>query len=307
MAEALGGRPLTVRTLDAGADKPLAALPLPAEANPFLGVRGIRLSLRQPAVFATQLRAVLRVAADHPLRVMFPMVATVDELLRGREALDAARASLAAAGVTTGERVEVGIMVEVPSAALIAETLAPHVDFFSLGTNDLAQYVLAADRGNAELTALGDALHPAVLMLIERTVRAGRAAGRWVGVCGELAGDPAAVPVLLGLGVRELSMAPSRVPAVKQVVRATASDGARDLALAALERPRPARCAGSSRSRRAPERPAGRTARTRRRPRGRWAGRRVAGTVTVRCRPSRSELASSSAWCWRARVGARTR
>jgi phosphoenolpyruvate-protein phosphotransferase len=234
VAEALAGRPLTLRTLDAGADKPLPGLPLPAEANPFLGVRGIRLGLRHPEVLATQLRAALRVAADHPLRLLFPMVATLDELLQARRILESARATLAACGVRVPEHVEVGIMVEVPSAALTAGAFAAHVDFFSMGTNDLAQYVLAADRGNAELASLGDALHPAVLLLIDRTVRAAAAAGRWVGVCGELAGDPLAIPVLIGLGVRELSMAPARVPAAKQVVRETSFAAAEALARDAL-------------------------------------------------------------------------
>jgi phosphocarrier protein FPr len=233
-AEALGGRPLTLRTLDAGADKQLPALPLPAEANPFLGVRGLRLSLKYPEVLGTQLRAALRVAADHPLRIMFPMVATVDDLRRAREAVATAGASLTAAGVATPERVELGIMVEVPSAALLAGALAEHVDFFSLGTNDLTQYVLAADRGNAELRGLADGLHPAVLLLVDRTVRAAQAAGRWVAVCGELAGDPAAIPVLIGLGVRELSMAAVRIPAAKRVVRETSLAAAAELATAAL-------------------------------------------------------------------------
>ena len=164
------------------------------------------------------------------------MVTTVDEVRRGPRACSGeARASLAAAGVPCPERVEVGIMVEVPAAALLAEAFVPHVDFFSLGTNDLAQYVLAADRGNADVAALADALHPAVLRLIERVARAAAAAGRRVAVCGEVAGDPLAIPLLLGLGVTELSMAPrAHTPAAKQAVRATDSAPARRLAAAAL-------------------------------------------------------------------------
>ena len=233
-AEGLGGRPLTIRTLDVGADKQLPYLALEREQNPFLGLRGIRLSLRYPELLDGQFRAALRVAADHPIRIMFPMVTTVDEVRQARELLERARKALAGPGVAVPERLDVGIMVEVPAAALLAEAFVPHVDFFSLGTNDLAQYVLAAERGNAEVAALADALHPAVLRLIDLTARAAAAGSRTVAVCGELAGDPAAVPVLLGLGVTELSMAPARIPAVKQLVRATDISVARRLAADAL-------------------------------------------------------------------------
>jgi phosphoenolpyruvate-protein phosphotransferase/dihydroxyacetone kinase phosphotransfer subunit len=224
--EALGARPIVIRTLDVGADKPLAYLAQPLETNPFLGVRGIRLGLERPALLETQLRAIVRVANDHPLRLMFPMVATIEELRAAKEALD-----------RIGERppsLEVGVMVEVPSAALIAAELAPEVDFFSIGTNDLTQYTMAADRGNAGVAALADAMHPAILRLIAGTVDAADAHGRWVGVCGELAGDPIATPLLLGLGVRELSMGAPAIPAVKQAVRATDIPSARELASAAL-------------------------------------------------------------------------
>jgi phosphocarrier protein FPr len=233
VAESLGGRPLTVRTLDIGADKQLAFLPLCAEQNPFLGVRGIRLGLSRPELLRTQLRAILRVAADHPLRIMFPMVTTVDEVRHARELLDEAGASSAEAAAGRS-RVEVGIMVEVPAAALTIEAFLPHVDFFSLGTNDLAQYVLAAERGNAAVAGLADPLHPAVLQLIGRTARAAAAGGRIAAVCGELAGDPAAIPLLLGLGIRELSMAPARIPLAKQAVRATDVGAAGRLARRAL-------------------------------------------------------------------------
>ncbi len=233
-AEALGGRPLTVRTLDAGADKQLPSLSSAQEQNPFLGLRGIRLGLSRPELLATQLRAVLRVAADHPVRVMLPMVTNVDEVRQARELLREAREHLVAAGAPVPEHIEVGIMVEVPAAALTVEAFVSHVDFFSLGTNDLAQYVCAADRGNARVAALADALHPAVLRLIDRVARAARAGGRRVGVCGEVAGDPLAVPLLLGLGVGDLSMAPARIPAAKQAVRATDVRAARRLAQEAL-------------------------------------------------------------------------
>jgi multiphosphoryl transfer protein len=234
MAEGLAGRPLTVRTLDAGADKGLPYLPLEEEQNPYLGLRGIRLGLRYPELLTGQFRAILRVAEDRPVRIMFPMVATVDEVRRARALLDKARDSLNKEGVAVPKRIEIGIMVEVPSAALMAEAFVPLVDFFSLGTNDLAQYTLAAERGNAEVAGLADAFHPAVLRLIGRTARAAAEGGRRVAVCGELAGDPLAIPLLLGLGVTELSMTAARIPAAKQIVRATDLAAARKLAAAAL-------------------------------------------------------------------------
>ena len=218
IAERLKGRPLIVRTLDAGADKPLPFLPMEPEANPFLGRRGIRLSLAQPELFSTQLRAILRVAAEHPLSVMFPMVATVTELQAARQLLDDARAAL---GSTA--QLEVGVMIEVPAVALQAAEFAPHVDFFSIGTNDLSQYTMAAERGNPALAGLLAAALEPVLTLIAMVTAAAEAHGRWVGVCGELAGDPDAAPRLVSLGVRELSMAPSRIPAVKARLRQPAA------------------------------------------------------------------------------------
>jgi phosphocarrier protein FPr len=234
LAEGLDGRPLVVRTLDVGADKQLPFLPQAREDNPSLGLRGIRLGLRHVDLLVGQLRAVLRVSADHPVRLLLPMVSTVDEVRRTRELLDEARESLVAAGMVVPARLDVGIMVEVPATALLAETFVPCVDFFSLGTNDLAQYVLAADRGNAGVAALADALHPAVLRLIDHVVRAAAEGGRPVAVCGEAAADPLAIPLLLGLGVTGLSMAAARIPAAKQAVRRTDGAAARRLAAAAL-------------------------------------------------------------------------
>lgn len=234
IAEALGGRPVVIRTLDVGADKPLPYLPQPSEANPFLGVRGLRLGLERPELLRGQLRAILRVAADHPVRVMFPMVSTLEELRAARGHLLAAAEEL---GRPSPAGLEVGVMVEVPSAALLARALAPEADFFSIGTNDLTQYALAADRGNERVAGLQDALHPAVLRLVALTCEAGAAYGRWVGVCGEVAGDALATPLLLGLGVRELSMNPAAIPAVKRAVRATELGRARELAERALALP----------------------------------------------------------------------
>ncbi|MBV9000611.1 MAG: phosphoenolpyruvate--protein phosphotransferase, partial [Solirubrobacterales bacterium] len=232
IAVALEGRPLVVRTLDAGADKPLPALPMPPEANPFLGVRGIRLTLERPGVLATQLRAILRVAAEHPVKVMLPMVATLDEILAARRALDEARSDT---GIDAP--LEFGIMVEVPAAALTAVRLAEHVEFFSLGTNDLTQYTMAAERGDERLAPLLTGPQPGVLRLVEATVAGAVAHGRWVGVCGELAGDPAAAVLLAGLGVTELSMAPALVPEVKAALRGVDLAQAREAALAALAAP----------------------------------------------------------------------
>jgi multiphosphoryl transfer protein len=220
-AEALEERPLIVRTLDAGADKPLPFLDQPAEDNPFLGVRGLRLSLARPELFDAQLRAILRVAADHPVGVLFPMVTSVEELRAGRAAVERARDGLAAIGRKVPERLTLGAMIEVPSAALLADRLAREVDFFSIGTNDLTMYTLAADRGNERVAQISDALDPAVLELIRRTTTAGNARGIWTAVCGELAGDPLAATLLIGLGVRELSMSASSIPHVKAAVRAT--------------------------------------------------------------------------------------
>ncbi len=231
IAAALEGRPVIVRTLDAGADKPLPAVPMPAEQNPFLGVRGIRLGLARPELLRVQLRAALRViAAGYPLKLMLPMVATLDEIAAARTLLDEARADL---GIE--QAVQLGIMVEVPAAALTASRLAPHVDFFSVGTNDLTQYTMAAERGDARLAALLDGPQPAVLRLIDATVRAAVAHDRWVGVCGELAGDPAAALLLAGLGVTELSMAPGLIAAVKQALRSVSIAQARAAATAALD------------------------------------------------------------------------
>jgi phosphocarrier protein FPr len=230
IATALGGRPLIVRTLDAGADKPLPALPMPPETNPFLGVRGIRLTLERPDVLSAQLRAILRVAADHPVKVMLPMVATLSEIQAARDALAEARRQT---GVEAA--LELGIMVEVPAAALTAASLAEHVDFFSLGTNDLTQYTMAAERGDERLAPLLTGPQPAVLRLIHETVAGAAEHGRWVGVCGELAGDPPTAVLLAGLGETELSMAPALVPEVKEALRGVELAQAQAAARQALE------------------------------------------------------------------------
>src|SRR5256714_758757 len=235
VAKGLEGRPLILRTLDVGADKPLPYLPQRPEADPFLGARGIRLALEQPELLETQLRAVLRTAAEYPLKVMFPMVATLEEYRQAKAVLADARVALERAGAPTPEELEVGVMVEVPAAALAAEQFAPEVDFFSLGTNDLVQYTMAAERGNAAVAGLADGLHPSVLRLIRTVAEAAHGQGKWAGVCGELASDPTAVPLLVGLGIAELSANAPAIPAVKQAVRGVDTDAARELAEHALE------------------------------------------------------------------------
>ncbi len=234
-ADALDGRRLTIRTMDVGGDKPVPYADQPEEANPFLGLRGVRLSLARPELFAAQLRAVVRTAQQAPVAVMFPMVATVDELTRARQALLAAARQV---GVTDGlpPGLEVGLMVEVPAAALRARHLAPLVDFVSIGTNDLTQYTLAAERGNSHVAGLGDALDPAVLALVDTVCRQVGPEVR-VAVCGEGAADPVAAAVLVGLGVRELSVSPRSVPQVKHHVRALDSHQAAALAGRCLEQP----------------------------------------------------------------------
>jgi phosphocarrier protein FPr len=200
------GSPVVVRTLDAGGDKALPYLDLEAEANPYLGVRGVRLSLARPALFEAQLRAILVAARGHDVRIMVPMIAMAAEVEAARAALDRAHGALDAQGKPHLWPVPVGIMVEVPAAALTAEGLARHCDFFSIGTNDLTQYALAAERGHPKLHALADPAHPAVLRLVRAVVEAGRAAARPVSVCGEAAADPIAAGLLVGLGVDKLSM-----------------------------------------------------------------------------------------------------
>jgi len=233
--EAMGSRPVILRTLDIGGDKELPYLELAPEPNPFLGVRAIRLSLARPDLLHQQLRAALRAAPGHNLKIMFPMVATVAEVRAARQALGSARDELQAEGQPLPERVEVGIMVETPAAAVMADRLAREVDFFSIGTNDLSQYTFAADRTNARVAALADALQPAVLRLVARVIAAAHAHGKWVGLCGELAGEPLAIPILLGLGLDEFSMNPPAILLAKELIRSLAAEEAQDLANAALD------------------------------------------------------------------------
>jgi phosphocarrier protein FPr len=222
-------RDLVVRTLDVGGDKPLAYLPMPPEINPFLGVRGIRLNLLGTDLFRAQIRAVIKAAPYTRLHIMFPMVAGIQELRSAKAIVLEEKEAL---GVT--EPVQIGIMVEVPAAAVLAEGLAKEADFFSIGTNDLTQYTLAIDRGHPRLAAMADALHPGVLRLIENTVIGAHKSGKWVGICGGLAGEILAVPVLVGLGVDELSVSVSSIPSVKAAVRKHRLPDCRQLATEVL-------------------------------------------------------------------------
>jgi phosphocarrier protein FPr len=229
VARALGpGRRLVIRTLDVGGDKPLPYLPLPREDNPFLGERGVRVMLNRPELLRAQLRAILLASREGQVAVMFPMIASLDEWRAVRDALERERRQLDA------PRIEAGIMIEVPSAALLAERFAAEVDFFSIGTNDLTQYTLAMDRGHPRLAPHVDGLSPAVLRLIDETVRAARQHGRRTAVCGGLAGDPQAVPLLIGLGIDELSVTVPAIPVVKAQIRRLQVEECRTLARRAL-------------------------------------------------------------------------
>jgi phosphocarrier protein FPr len=229
IAAVLEGRPLVARTLDVGADKPLPAVPQEPEENPFLGRRGIRLALAEPELLRVQLRALLRAAAEHPIKIMFPMVTALAEFRAARAVAEELQAELGVA-----DRVDLGVMVEVPAVALSAESFAREVDFFSVGTNDLVQYTMAAERGNERVADLADGPLPQVLRLIELVTRAAADHGRWVGVCGELAGDPVAAALFVGLGVTELSMAPARIPEIKETIRGLELATARTLAQRAI-------------------------------------------------------------------------
>lgn len=228
-------QPVVVRTLDVGGDKHLPSIELEPELNPFLGKRGIRLTFAEDELFRTQIRAILRAGADRSVQIMFPMVGSVDEVRRARSRIDELTAELDAEGVTRSTDLEIGVMIEVPSAAVMADVLVPHVDFFSIGTNDLTQYTLAVDRTNPSVAHMADALHPAVLRLIRAVVEPAHVAGKWVGVCGELAGDPVAAPILVGLGVDELSMSAPSIPLVKQAIRGFSRSLVRELAMRSLD------------------------------------------------------------------------
>ena len=219
MVEGMEGKPVKIRTLDVGGDKTISYLNLPVEENPFLGWRSIRMCLEKVDIFKTQLRAILRAARHGSVSIMIPMVSSLEEVLGVKRLLEESRRELERAKVPYNGSVPVGVMIEVPSAALLAGTLAREVDFFSIGTNDLTQYALAVDRNNKRVANLYDPMNPAVLNLIAMTTKAARDAGIPVAICGEIAADPVWTPLLIGLGATELSMNAASIPIIKRSVR----------------------------------------------------------------------------------------
>jgi phosphoenolpyruvate-protein phosphotransferase (PTS system enzyme I) len=219
VARQLAPDPVIIRTIDLGGDKFLSHVRTAPEMNPFMGWRAIRFCLAQPDIFKTQLRAILRASVADNIKIMYPMISNAQEVIDANALLEEAKAELRQQNQPFNENIEVGIMIEVPSAALIADLLAPHVQFFSIGTNDLVQYTLAADRVNERVAYLYEPTHPAILKLIKRTIDVGHEHGIWTGICGEMAGNPLMVPLLIGMGADELSVSPSLVPMVKDVIR----------------------------------------------------------------------------------------
>ena len=232
--QALKGAPVTIRTLDIGGDKVLPELGAQDEKNPLLGWRAIRFCLSRVDIFKTQLRAILRASVFGETRIMFPMIATADELERALAIVDEARSELAAKGQRFADGIPIGIMIEIPAAAMTSDILARKADFFSIGTNDLIQYTMAVDRGNEKVAYLHEPYHPAVLRLVQRTIESGKAAGIPVGMCGEMAADPSSAIVLLGFGLDEFSMSSAAVPAVKRAIRSTSLADARSVAQAVM-------------------------------------------------------------------------
>ena len=234
IAAALKPQPVIIRTLDLGGDKFLSHLHGPQEMNPFLGWRAIRLCLEEKEIFRDQLRAILRASVEGNIKVMYPMVSCLQELEQANALLEQYKAELRAENIPFCNELEIGVMVEIPSAALASNALAKRVKFFSIGTNDLIQYTLAVDRLNERIAHLYEPTHPSILHLIKMTVDAAHRNGIWVGVCGEMAGDPVLVPLLLGLGVDELSVTPPLVPSIKFLIRRLKMEEAKKLANFAL-------------------------------------------------------------------------
>ncbi|MDR6998096.1 phosphoenolpyruvate--protein phosphotransferase [Neobacillus niacini] len=217
--EGMNGKPVVVRTLDIGGDKELPYLELPKELNPFLGFRAIRLCLEEQGIFRTQLRALLRASSYGNLKIMFPMIATLDEFRQAKAILEEEKARLHDEGQTVSENIELGIMVEIPSTAVLADQFAKEVDFFSIGTNDLIQYTMAADRMNQRVSYLYQPYSPSILRLVKMVIDAAHAEGKWTGMCGEMAGDETAIPVLLGLGLDEFSMSATSILKARSLIR----------------------------------------------------------------------------------------
>ena len=216
--EKANGKQVVIRTLDIGGDKVLPYLPLPEEMNPFLGYRAIRLCLDRKDIFKVQIRALLRASVYGKLAVMFPMISGLEEFQAAKEFVEECRAELHAEGIATSDSIQWGIMVEIPAAAVMADELAKYVDFFSIGTNDLIQYTLAADRMSEKVSYLYNPMHPAVLRLIKMTIDGAHKHGKWVGMCGEMAGDEAAIPTLVEYGLDEFSMSATSILNAKKII-----------------------------------------------------------------------------------------
>lgn len=227
---AMAPKPVVIRTFDLGGDKFLSHLEMPHEMNPFLGWRAIRFCLASPDIFRVQLRAILRASAHGRLRMMYPMISGVGEVRQANKMLDEVKSELRAKKIAFDEKMQVGAMIEIPSAALTCDIIAAEVDFFSIGTNDLIQYALAVDRINERIAYLYEPAHPAVLRLLKTVIDAGHSKGIWVGICGEMSGDPIFTPVLLGLGMDELSTSPVMVPEIKKIVRSISYKEAQEIA-----------------------------------------------------------------------------
>jgi phosphoenolpyruvate-protein phosphotransferase (PTS system enzyme I) len=233
--EGMEGKPVVVRTLDIGGDKELPYLNLPKEMNPFLGFRAIRLCLEEQEIFRTQLRALLRASVYGNLKVMFPMIATLGEFREAKAILEEEKQKLDREGIKVAEKIELGIMVEIPSTAIIADQFAKEVDFFSIGTNDLIQYTMAADRMNQQVSYLYQPYNPSILRLVKMVIDAAHKEGKWAGMCGEMAGDEIAIPILLGLGLDEFSMSASSILKARSQIRGLTKADMEDLALKVLE------------------------------------------------------------------------
>ncbi|WP_053366019.1 phosphoenolpyruvate--protein phosphotransferase [Bacillus sp. FJAT-27245] len=232
--EGMEGKPVVVRTLDIGGDKELPYLNLPKEMNPFLGYRAIRLCLDQEGIFRTQLRALLRASSYGNLKIMFPMIATLDEFRKAKAILEEERSKLKEEGATVSDRIEVGIMVEIPSTAILADQFAKEVDFFSIGTNDMIQYTMAADRMNERVSYLYQPYNPAILRLVKMVIDAAHAEGKWAGMCGEMAGDVMAIPLLVGLGLDEFSMSATSILRARSLIKKLSKSDMEELASKAL-------------------------------------------------------------------------
>lgn len=235
VAEQMKGQPVIIRTMDIGGDKELKCLDLPHEMNPFLGYRAIRISLNRPDIFKVQLRALLRASAFGDIHIMYPMIASVEEVKKANAILDECKQELRNESKDFNENIKVGIMIEVPAAAVISPILVRYVDFFSIGTNDLCQYTLAVDRMNENIGYLYQPLHPAVLRLIKTVIDASHAQGKFTGMCGEMGGDPMATMILIGLGLDEFSMTASSIPLIKNIVRSVSKAECEGIAAKALE------------------------------------------------------------------------